>query len=70
MWGVGATPITTFMRLGGAREEYFESYADVTPAGVHRCRYCMPYENDLGIFIARKRLVPIEQAWPGYKHFV
>jgi hypothetical protein len=69
-WGVGATPITTFIRLGGTREDYFESYADVTPAGVHRCRYCMLYENDLGIFIARKRLVPIEKAWPGYKHFV
>ncbi|MFI5168372.1 MAG: ArnT family glycosyltransferase [Thermoanaerobaculales bacterium] len=68
-WGVGATPITTFIRLGGARADYFESYADVTPAGVHRCRYSMPYENDLGIFIARKRLVPIEKAWPGYRHF-
>ena len=68
-WGVGPTPVTTFIRLGGKREDYFESYADVTPAGVHRCRYCMPYENDLGIFIARQRLVPIEKAWPGYKHF-
>ncbi len=68
-WGVGPTPVTTFIRLGGKREDYFESYADVTAAGVHRCRYCMPYENDLGIFIARKRLVPIEKAWPGYKHF-
>ena len=69
LWGVGATPITTFLRLGGKREEYFESYADVTPAGVHRCQYSMPYESDLGIFIARKRLVPIEKAWPGYRHF-
>jgi hypothetical protein len=68
-WGVGPTPITTFIRLGGKREDYFESYADVTPAGVHRCRYCMPYENNLGIFIARKRLVPIETAWPRYRHF-
>lgn len=69
LWGVGATPITTFIRLGGKREEYFESYADVTPAGAHRCRYCMPYENNLGIFIARRRHVPIEKAWPKYKHF-
>jgi hypothetical protein len=29
----------------------------------------MPYENDLGIFIARQRKVPIEKAWPGYRHF-
>ncbi len=68
-WGVGPTPITTFIRLGGARADYFESYDDVTAAGVHRCRYCMPYEDDLGIFIARRRKVPIERAWPGYRHF-
>ncbi len=68
-WGVGATPITTFIRLGGNRGDYFESYAEVTPAGIHRARYAMPYENDLGIFVVRGRRVPIEKAWPQLKHF-
>jgi hypothetical protein len=68
-WGVGATPITTFIRLGGTQDDYRESYGDVTQAGVHTCRYCMPYENDLGIFIARQRRVPIEEAWNQLKHF-
>lgn len=68
-WGVGPTPITTFIRLGGTREDYLESYVDVTPAGVHTAAHCMPYENNLGIFIARDRRVPIEQAWGEYKHF-
>jgi hypothetical protein len=68
-WGVGPTPVTTFIRLGGNREDYLESYGDVTPAGVHTCNHCMPYENNLNIFIARNRLVPIETAWAEYKHF-
>jgi len=68
-WGVGATPITTFIRLGGTREDYLESYAEVTSAGIHRSRYAMPYENDLGVFIVRGRRVPIEKAWPEVKHF-
>jgi hypothetical protein len=68
-WGIGATPITTFIRLGGTLDDYHESYGDVTQAGVHTCRYCMPYENDLGIFVARRRRVPIEQAWNTLKHF-
>jgi hypothetical protein len=68
-WGVGPTPITTFIRLGGNREEYLESYGDVTRVGVHACAHCMPYENDLGVFIARNRRVPIDRAWPEYKHF-
>jgi len=68
-WGVGATPITTFIRLGGKRDDYLEKYADVTPAGVHYARYAMPYEDSLGIFIARGRRVPIENDWPRAKHF-
>jgi len=68
-WGVGATPITTFIRLGGTREKYLEKYSDVTLAGVHHSRYAMPYEDSLGIFIARERRVPIEQDWPSNKHF-
>ena len=68
-WGVGATPITTFIRVGGKLDDYRENYGEVTPVGIHTCRYCMPYENDLGIFVARKRRVPIEQAWRELHHF-
>ena len=68
-WGVGRTPITTFIRLGGKLDDYRETYGEVAPAGVHTCRYCMPYENDLGLFVARKRRVPIEEAWKTLKHF-
>jgi hypothetical protein len=69
LWGVGEPSPTTFIRLGGKRQDYLESYGDVVAAGRHACRYCMPYENDLGIFIARQRRVPIERAWAAYKHF-
>jgi hypothetical protein len=69
LWGVGDTRITTFVRLGGRLDDYREYYGEVTQAGVHTCRYCMPYESDLGIFVARKRRVPIEQAWGQFKHF-
>lgn len=68
-WGVGATPITTFIRLGGQREKYLERYSDATLMGVHYSRYAMPYEDSLGIFIARDRKLPIEKDWPNLKHF-
>jgi drug/metabolite transporter superfamily protein YnfA len=68
-WGPGPTPITTFIRLGGKREDYLEKYGDATPAGVHFARYAMPYEDSLGIFIVRDRHTPIEQDWPKAKHF-
>jgi hypothetical protein len=68
-WGVGDEPITTFIRLGGRRDDYRENYGEVTPVGIHTCRYCMPYESDLGIFVVRQRRVPIGQAWGQLKHF-
>jgi hypothetical protein len=68
-WGVGDTNITTFIRLGGTAADYSENYGSVILAGAHTCRYCMPYENNLSIFVARQRRRPIEQVWGDSKHF-
>jgi hypothetical protein len=68
-WGVGDTRITTFIRLGGAREDYTETYGDVTLAGVHTCRFCMPYENNLNIVVVRQRRRPIEEIWGDARDF-
>jgi hypothetical protein len=68
-WGTGSAPITTFIRLGGNREDYLDSYGDVVPAGVHTCEHCMPYENNQNIFIVRQRRVPIEKDWAEYRNF-
>jgi dolichyl-phosphate-mannose-protein mannosyltransferase len=62
-WGVGDTHITAFIRLGGNRDDYAKNYGSLTLAGVHTCRYCMPYENNLNIFVARQRRRPIEEVW-------
>ena len=62
-WGVGNTHITAFIRLGGKKDDYGKNYASLTLAGVHTCRYCMPYENNLNNFVARQRRRPIEEAW-------
>ena len=69
IWGPGDAPITTFIRLGGNREDYTENYGEITPAGVHRCAHCMPYENNLAIWIVRQRRTPIQSAWSDYKHY-
>jgi hypothetical protein len=68
-WGPGDEPITTFIRLGGSREDYTENYGEITPVGVHTARYCMPYENNLSVFVVRQRKLPIQQQWRDYKHF-
>ena len=54
---------------GRSREDALKVYGDVTVAGLHTCAHCMPYENNLNVFIARDRHVPIENAWVKARHF-
>ena len=68
-WGVGDTAITTFIRFGGNRDDYVETYGDIALVGFHQCRFSMPYESNLNIFITRQRRIPIEREWHEYKHF-
>ena len=49
--------------------QHVRKTGEVTPAGIHTCSHCMPYENNLKIFITRDRYVPIDRAWSEYKHF-
>ena len=42
---------------------------DVEPAGQTACAYCMPFENNAPILIVRGLRVPVQQAWPGVKHY-
>jgi hypothetical protein len=41
----------------------------VEPAGQTACTYCMPFENNALIGIARGLKVPIETAWPAVKTY-
>jgi hypothetical protein len=44
---------TTFIIIGGNIEDHLQSLQQVEPAGVHKTKYAMPYENNLTIFIGR-----------------
>ena len=33
------------------------------------CRYCMPYEDDKPIWIARNLRRPVAETWPSVKHY-
>ena len=35
-----------------------------------RCQWCMPYENDVPIYLARGLRQPIETLWPKVKRFI
>lgn len=44
-------------------------FQSVQPAGHTNCTYCMPYENNAPILIARGLKVHIQDAWPAVKSY-
>lgn len=74
MWGpqileqTNATGEVTVV-LGGSRQGLEQRFGRVELAGRSSCRYCMPYENDVPIWVAREPFEPIRVIWPGVKHY-
>jgi len=56
--------------LGGDRHGYEEVFASVEQEAVHTCADCMPYENDLPIFVLRGARLPFAEVWPHVKRFI
>jgi hypothetical protein len=69
IWGpqgcTGKVLITINVRL----QDLAGSFESVEPAGRTACTYCMPFENNAPIGIARGLKVPIQSAWPRVKTF-
>jgi hypothetical protein len=70
IWGYPEDRFGTVIVLRGTEEEHRESCDEVTLGTVHTCRYCMPYENNMPIFICRGRRVSFAEIWKSEKHFI
>lgn len=60
----------TVIIIGGRLEDHLDSLEQVEKADVIRCRYCMPYENNLTVFIGRKLKRSLIQIWQSDKIFI
>ena len=69
LWGPGERPADPLIIVGGDVEDHRRSFEEVTPAGRHTCAYCMPYESDLTIWVARRPKAPLAEIWPQVKHY-
>jgi hypothetical protein len=68
VWGYPET-MGAVIVIGGAAEDHRKSCNEVVSAAVHTCRYCMPYENNLPIFVCRGLRVPMAAIWKSEKNF-
>ena len=69
MWGPGDWPGEVGIALGGDRDDLESRFASVELAGRATCRWCIPYERDLPIYVCRGLLLPVEELWPLAKHY-
>jgi 4-amino-4-deoxy-L-arabinose transferase-like glycosyltransferase len=69
LWGPGDRSSDVLIVLGGSREELSEWCEGVQEADTVRCTYCMPYQNNLPVYVCRGLKVPLEEAWSRLKHY-
>ncbi len=51
-------------------KEYLQArFGEVVQAAIFKCRYCMPYENNLPVFVSRKPNHSLEEILEEIKHF-
>jgi len=70
MWGSGNATGRIIIVLGGNKEQLQQNFQTVEQVTVSTCRYCMPYENNVPVFICRNIRVPLSEIWPRIKSFI
>ena len=69
-WGPGACDARTVIVLGASRESLEALFAQVEAAARTDCRWCMPSEARLTVWLARDPRVPPAALWAAAKRFV
>jgi hypothetical protein len=69
IWGPRDYTGELMIILGGELADKQQKFESVEVAGVVSCKYCMPYENNLRIYLCRKLKVSLKESWPRMKNF-
>ena len=70
LWGPRGCTGDVVIVLGGDRSGLDAVFTSVEQVAIHTCADCMPYENNLPVWVARGARVPISKLWPRVKRFV
>jgi hypothetical protein len=68
-WGYPDKVFHTVIVLRGREEDHKRSCGEVILAATHTCRYCMPYENNMPIYICRGVRGSPAEVWRREKSF-
>ena len=68
-WGPGPDTPGPVVIVGGRAASHRQVFEDVVEGGRTTCTLCMPYEQNLPIFVCRRPRRPLHEIWPGTRHF-
>jgi hypothetical protein len=69
IWGFGDDSAEVYIFLGGERDNYLKYFSYAEQAAVIRCDYCMPYENNLPVYVCRNKKINISELWESMKNY-
>ena len=69
LWGYGDDAAEAYIFLGGERDNYLKYFFQVEQAAIIRCEYCMPYENNLPVYVCRNKKINLSERWESMKHY-
>jgi hypothetical protein len=70
LWGPGDSSGDVLIVLGRSPEELAEWFEEVERVDTVRCTWCMPYQDGVPVYVVRKLVVPVEEAWQRLKRFM
>jgi Dolichyl-phosphate-mannose-protein mannosyltransferase len=69
-WGYGDTTGEVMIVIGDERDRLLEFFESVELSSIRHSDYCMPYENDLPIWICRGMKITVEELWSEVRFFI
>jgi hypothetical protein len=69
LWGPGELPARNLIVIGGDRKDLDQLCTEATVAAVVHCSLCMPFEDNLPIYLCRGLKLPVRQIWPRAKNY-
>lgn len=69
LWGPPSDSIRVAIVLGNDPQTLGTLFEEVELAGIHDCEGCMPWRDQMPIWIVRRSRVRIADLWPEWKHY-
>ena len=69
LWGPGECTLQVMVVIGDDAQRLGELFEEVELGATFDCRDCMPYEDELPVWIVRRPRADLRALWPRIKHF-